>query len=167
MQQVQTVRPEVELVVVGDGPLRPEWEFLAKSSLRQFRFLGFQPQHVIKKWMNLATVFCVPSAKASSGATEGLGLVFLEAQSMGLPVVSFASGGIPEAVAHGKTGLLAAEGDFETLGKNILLLLENESLWKQMSELGEKRVQDLFDLEMQTAKLEGLYKSVLKASKAI
>ena len=46
----------------------------------------------------------MPSKTARSGDSEGFGLVFAEAQAMGLPVVSYKHGGIPEAVEHSKTG---------------------------------------------------------------
>ena len=49
-----------------------------------------------------ASIFCVPSVRAANGDSEGFGMVFAEAQSCGTPVVSFASGGIPEAVSHGE-----------------------------------------------------------------
>jgi len=94
-----------------------------------------------------------------------LGLVFLEAQATGLPVVSFATGGIPEAVAHGETGLLAPDRDSRSLAGNILQLLQNESLWQRMSHAGQTRVRKLFDLETQTGKLEGVYESVLSRYK--
>ncbi len=66
---------------------------------------------VVRDWMARAAVFCVPSVVAASGDAEGFGMVFIEAQAMGLPVVSTLSGGIPEAVKHGETGLLVTERD--------------------------------------------------------
>jgi colanic acid/amylovoran biosynthesis glycosyltransferase len=166
MQVVEQAMPTVELVVVGDGTLRGELEELAKKTLCHFRFLGWLTPEGVREWMNRARVFCVPSVRAPSGDGEGFGMVFAEAQAMGLPVASFASGGVPEAVFDGATGLLAAEGDWRGLARNILALLENDNLWRKMSEAGQKRVRDLFDLRKQTAKLELTYASLLKASSA-
>lgn len=90
-------------------------------------------------------------------------MVFAEAQAIGLPVASFSSGGVPEAVLHGETGLLAAEGDWRALARNILLLLENDELWRRMSEAGQKRMRECFDLTKQTAKLEQIYGNLLIA----
>jgi len=165
MGQLQELVPDVELVVIGDGPLRRPLQELARKLLRRCRFLGYQPQAVIRDWMRQSKVFSVPSTEAASGATEGLGLVFLEAQATGLPVTSFASGGIPEAVAHGETGLLAPERDWQQLARDILQLLQNEPLRLRMSEAGQKRVRNSFNLETQTRKLEQIYESVLSRYK--
>jgi colanic acid/amylovoran biosynthesis glycosyltransferase len=163
MHVVEQAVPAAELVVIGDGPLREELEGFSKKTLRKCRFLGWLPPEAVRDWMNRARVFCVPSVRAASGEGEGFGMVFAEAQAMGLPVASFSSGGVPEAVQHGETGLLAAEGDWRALARNILALLENENLWRKMSDAGQKRVRELFDLTKQTAKLEETYGSLLKA----
>ncbi|MDO3411670.1 glycosyltransferase [Saccharibacillus sp. CPCC 101409] len=161
MADVQKNHPEAELVVIGDGPLRAELEQKAASTLKSYRFLGTQPHSVVREWMNKAKVFSVPSIRAESGAEEGLGMVFLEAAAMGMPVVSFATGGIPEAVEHGRSGLLAEERDAEGLGSHILNLLEDEQMWRSFSEYGQARVSSQFDLYEQTRKMEDLYKMVI------
>jgi colanic acid/amylovoran biosynthesis glycosyltransferase len=162
MHEVEDRAPAAELVVIGDGPLRQELEELAKRTLRSCRFLGWQPPETVRAWMNRARVFCLPSVRAATGDGEGFGMVFAEAQAMGLPVASFSSGGVPEAVLDGETGLLAAERDWRSLAKNILALLNNDHLWRNMSEAGQKRVREFFDLEKQTAKLEQTYRTLLE-----
>ncbi|MEB3213378.1 MAG: glycosyltransferase, partial [Leptolyngbyaceae bacterium] len=157
MAQVQQTRPDVELVIVGDGPLRSELENQARSQLKRYRFLGIQSPDQVREWMNKAQVFCVPSIIAESGDAEAFGIVFAEAQSMGLPVVSFASGGIPEAIAHGRTGFLAPEKDTETLAPYLLQLLNDLTLWTRFSQEGQVWVRQNFDLKQQTQKLEELY----------
>jgi colanic acid/amylovoran biosynthesis glycosyltransferase len=161
MAEVQSVMPEVELVVIGDGHLRASLERMARKKLRSFRFLGVQPPETVRDWMNRAKVFSVPSVRAESGDSEGFGMVFTEAQAMGLPVASFTSGGIPEAVAHKESGLLAEERDWQGLAQNILLLLQNHALWTRMSIAGRRRVRTLFDLRTQTSLLEDIYAQVL------
>ncbi|MFZ0746385.1 MAG: glycosyltransferase [Terracidiphilus sp.] len=161
MQSVQEAAPQAELVVIGDGPLRPSLEKLATSTLRRVKFLGLQTQEQIRDWMNQASVLSTPSVVAGSGDAEGFGMVFIEAQSMGLPVASFASGGIPEAVTHGETGLLAPERDWRALAANILTLLTDKSAWQQMSDKAQERVRREFDLRKQCTKLEGIYDELL------
>jgi colanic acid/amylovoran biosynthesis glycosyltransferase len=160
MAQVQATKPEVELVIIGDGPLRSNLEDLAKSSLKRYRFLGVQPSEVVSSWMNKAKVFCVPSVRATSGDCEGFGIVFAEAQAVGLPVVSFAHGGIPEAVSHGETGFLAVERNSQELAKYILQLIADPILWQRFSDNGQKRVQAEFNLRKQTQALEEIYQAV-------
>ncbi len=112
MARVQETAPEVRLVVLGDDHLRNQLERQATAVLKN-SFLGAKEPVVVTHWMGRATVFCTPSVTAPSGDAEGFGMVFVEAQAMGLPVVSFASGGIPEAVANNETGFLVAEKDWE------------------------------------------------------
>ncbi len=164
MRVVQEAQPSAELVVIGDGELREDLEGMARKTLRNCRFLGWQPPETVREWMNRSRVFCVPSIRAASGDAEGFGMVFAEAQAMGLPVASFCSGGVPEAVLDRETGLLAKEGDWEALAGNITALLENDNLWRKMSEAGQRRVRLLFDLAKQTAKLEGLYMGIMNIS---
>jgi len=154
MRRVQAAMPQVELVVIGDGPLRPALERLAGETLGRYRFLGSQSPEGVRSWMNRARVFSVPSVTAKSGVSEGFGLVFAEAQAMGLPVASFATGGIPEAVVHGVTGFLAEERDWEMLAEHISSLLKEDNIWRRFSVAGQSRVRALFDLQKQTSALE-------------
>jgi colanic acid/amylovoran biosynthesis glycosyltransferase len=161
MAKVQSLLPDVELVILGDGPLRNVLERLAGEKLRRFRFVGTQPPEVVRSWMNRARVFVAPSVTADTGWTEAFGMVFAEAQAMCLPVASFASGGIPEAVKHGETGLLATERDWEGLASNIQTLLLNGAMRERMAEAGRERVCRFFNLDRQTRLLEEIYKEVL------
>lgn len=161
MARVQRSMPEAELVIIGDGPLRPDLERLAGETLRRYQFLGTQSPAGVQAWMNRAKVFSTPSITAESGDSEGLPTVLVEAQAMGTPVASFSSGGIPEAVAHGETGFIAPERDWERLADDILLLLGKESLWRRFSETGQARVRAAFDLRRQTSSLEEIYEQVL------
>lgn len=161
MAEVQAVFPEYELVIIGEGSLRQPLEKLASRKLKKFRFLGFQPQNVVREWMNKSKIFCVPSHKAFSGHEEAFGTVFLEAQAMGLPVVSCYSGGISEAVEHEKTGFLAPEKNFKMLAVYILKLIEDQSVWNRFSTNAIERVRSNFNIQQQTKKLERLYNEVI------
>jgi glycosyltransferase involved in cell wall biosynthesis len=103
----------------------------------------------------------VPSVVAASGDAEGFGMVFIEAQAMGLPVVSTLSGGIPEAVINGETGLLVTERDPQALTEAILQLMEDEDLWQRYSLAGRKHVVNHFNLAQQTRRLESVFDQLL------
>jgi colanic acid/amylovoran biosynthesis glycosyltransferase len=166
MELIQTEMPDTELVVLGDGPLRASLEKQAKAVLRRFRFLGPQSSEAVREWMGRATVLCTPSIVDASGDAEGFGIVFIEAQVSGLPVVSFSTGGVPEAVAHGETGYLASEKDWRSLSHYLVILLKNQAVWKRFSCAGKERVRRLFDVRRQTEKLEGIYEDVIQRNRS-
>ena len=162
MSRVQETVPEAELMVIGRGPLRDGLEGLAAKMLRRYRFLGALPPGEVRAWMGRSSILSVPSVTASTGDAEGFGLVFAEAQATGLPVASFDGGPIPEVVAHGETGFLAPERDWEMLATYLIRLLEDWDLRRRMGEKGIERVREKFDLSERTRVLEGIYASVLR-----
>lgn len=156
MKRVQARLPDAELVVIGDGPLRASLERQAQG-LRSVRFLGQQPSDQVRVWMNRARVVSVPSIVAESGDREGLGIVFLEAQSVGTPVVTFPTGGVPEALDDGVTGFLVPEKNVDALAEHIELLLTNDALWRSMSARAAAWVREHFDIRQQASTLESIY----------
>jgi glycosyltransferase involved in cell wall biosynthesis len=160
MADIQRVAPETKLIIIGDGPLRGALQELAAATVKHFEFLGAQKPAVVREQMNRATVFCTPSVVSETGDAEGFGMVFAEAQAMGLPVVSFDCASLPEAVADGETGFLAPERDGQTLAAKILLLLRDEDLWTRFSRAGESRIRRKFDIRKQAQALEVIYEQV-------
>ena len=150
----------VNVTFVGDGPLRPVLEQQARKDGLPCEFLGMLPPAAVRDHLRRARVFCVPSKTASDGDSEGLGMVFAEAQAMGTPVVSYRHGGIPEIVAHGTSGLLAEEGDVLGLAEALSLFLRDDALCRDHGLAGTRRMQTIFSLHQQTRKLEELYASV-------
>jgi glycosyltransferase involved in cell wall biosynthesis len=161
MQLVQQAHPQCELTVIGDGPLRLSLETLAKELNIRCQFCGVQPASVIREALQKAQIFCVPSVTASNGDSEGLGIVFAEAQAMGVPVVSTTHGGIPEVVEDRLTGLLAPERDYQALADALSLLLDDEELWQRLHRTAQQRTQQHFDLKTQTAELENIYNGIV------
>jgi glycosyltransferase involved in cell wall biosynthesis len=94
-------------------------------------------------------------------------MVFIEAQAMGLPVVSTRSGGIPEAVKDGETGLLVTERDPRALAEAILKLMQDDELWQRFSLAGRIRVLDNFNLFKQTRRLEYVFEQLLAGREAL
>ncbi len=162
MARVQKARPDVELVVIGAGPLLAPLKGLADASLRRHRFLGARPHGEVRDWMSRALVLGAPSVTAATGDSEGLPTGVVEAQAMGLPVVGTMHAGIPEAVVHGETGLLAPERDWRELADHIARLLDDDALRRRMGERGAERMRDSFDLSKRTRVLEEIYASVLR-----
>ena len=104
------------------------------------RFLDFiRPQEMPAVYL-LGDVFVAPSQ-----LQEGLGLVFLEASAVGLPIISTRQGGIPEVVVHEKTGLLLTrKEDVSELTEKILALLREPEYRRQLGERGRQSMEDHF-----------------------
>lgn len=163
MCAVQRKLPNVVLTVVGDGPLRSTLEDLAKHLGVQAEFVGAQNACAIRQYLQQADVFCVPSVTAPDGDSEGFGIVFIEAQAAGVPVVSFRHGGIPEAVQDGISALLASEGNVDDLANYILHFLTNEDRRFSAGRAGRKYVEMRYSLRKRTAELEGIYDHVVRS----
>ncbi|WP_272977057.1 glycosyltransferase [Deinococcus geothermalis] len=161
MHAVQRLVPEARLVLIGDGPQRPALEALAQQLGLRCAFVGKQPLGVVREHLRAAWVFCLPSVTASNGDTEGLPTVLLEALATGLPTVTTASAGNPEAVRDGETGLVVAERDETALARALVRLLRDESLRCRLALAGRRAVEQGFDAERQARGLEALYLRVL------
>jgi colanic acid/amylovoran biosynthesis glycosyltransferase len=116
----------------------------------------------MRSWLERARVFCAPSVTVEGGMSEAFGNVFSEAQAMGVPVVSFRHGGIPETLRDGVTGLLAPERDVEMLAAHLTRYLEDHSFWAHSREEGMHWVRQKFDVRLQTAGLEAIYDNVIE-----
>jgi colanic acid/amylovoran biosynthesis glycosyltransferase len=161
LAEVRKHHPAVSLTLIGSGPLEPMLRQRAAAENLPCEFLGMQPASIVKNYMARARVFCAPSIAASNGDSEGLGMVFAEAQAMGTPVASFRHGGIPEVVKHQRTGLLAPERDSDVLADHLLRLLRDDTTWAEYSQQGVRWVQERFDIVKQTVLLEQIYSQLL------
>ncbi|MGW6132163.1 glycosyltransferase [Cellulomonas sp. NPDC055163] len=154
---------DVELEVIGDGPLRAELErhSAALGVEQHVRFLGQLPRAEVIERVGRAGAFALPSVTASDGDTEGLPIALLEAMSLGVAVVATQHSGIPEAVVHGETGLLVPEHDPAALADALWALLGDEASALELGRAGASRVRAHFDLTAQTARLEDLYDTLV------
>jgi len=164
MHQLKKKYNELSLTIVGDGKLKESLQSQSTELELNVNFVGKQSAQQIKKWLSKSWLFVAPSVTADNGDAEGLGMVFLEAQALYTPVVSFRSGGIVEAIEDEKTGLLCDEKDVLSLADNIDVLLSNESLRKKMGQQGRERVERYFDVRKQCKILESIYDDVCAQS---
>lgn len=160
MPAVTAAVPAARAVLIGDGPLRADLERLGRQVRAPIELLGTRPYADVVRLMRQARVLCVPTNRAANGDMDGCAMVLVEAQAAGLPVVSFESGGTPEAVISGKTGWLSAERDVAGLARGITALLTDERMWGAFSAAAARHVGEHFDLRVQTARLEDCYREL-------
>jgi glycosyltransferase involved in cell wall biosynthesis len=101
--------PDKELVVIGDGP---EYEAIERLAGRNVTMLGYQPDDAVAYYMERARAFVF-------AAEEDFGIVPVEAQACGTPVIAYGRGGIQETVVPGKTGLFFPEQTVEHLKEAV------------------------------------------------
>lgn len=121
------------LIIVGSGPLEIALKEQANPLKDKVRFLGPKTHEELKTIYASADIFVAPSITAANGATEGFGLVLIEAMASGLPVIASHSGGIVDIVKNGENGLLTEEKNIKHLAYNIQLLLTDTTLYKRLS----------------------------------
>jgi glycosyltransferase involved in cell wall biosynthesis len=92
---------------------------------------------------------------------EGFGIAVVEAMAMGKAVVATTTGGLPEVVVQGETGLLVPPGDVESLAASVVSLLQDRVRREQMGRNGSARAHERFSLDASVAQVEQLYGEVL------
>ncbi len=91
------------LVIVGDGPDRAQIEAQARQSREDIRFVGWIDRPATVAWLAHASMLIF-----TSRGPESLSRVLLEASALGVPIAAMNTGGTPDIVTHGETGLLSA-----------------------------------------------------------
>src|SRR5207248_11117209 len=102
------------------------------------RFLGRVGDEDLVPLMQAADVFVHPNRELENGDVEGFGIVFLEANACGVPVIGGRSGGTPDAVQDGVTGFLVDPNDVDEIAGRVTLLLENRGLRERMGSAGRE-----------------------------
>ncbi len=137
-------RPKAQLVVVGDGPLRPQLEAQAQRQgiADQVRFLGALPYEELFSVYALADVYVqVPLYE------EGVSQTALEAQGMGKPVVISRCGAMLDSMLDGETGYLVDIDDPQGLAHRVLELLDNPARREEMGRRGREWVLENFSYQ--------------------
>jgi len=150
---------QTPLVCVGDGPMRPILETLARD-VTGITLTGWVPPDAVRAHMSDAMALVVPSMIAADGDAEGLPSVIPEAMAQACPVIGSDQGGIAEAIRQEKTGLLVPPGDPEALASAMQRLSQDASLRETLGETGFSEAAATLNARIQSAKLEMLLLSV-------
>ena len=146
--------PDLQLMVLGKGPLRKDLEnYVLKKGLgERVRFFGFR-EDIHRVLPNLYLV-------AHPAHAEGMGVALLQAAACGVPVVASKVGGIPEATLDGEHGVLMQPGDSEQLCVAIKTLIDSPSLRESFSQRARERMVKEFSIASMSQEYFNLYQSL-------
>ncbi len=122
------------VLLVGDGPARPEVERLMRPFGARVRLAGAVPRETLAGLYASADLYVWPAID------EAYGMAFLEAQAAGLPVVAGRTGGVPAVVADGVTGFLAPVGDAAAFAEAVAALLDDPDRRRRFGAAAAARV---------------------------
>ncbi len=155
---------DFRLLMVGDeDATAPAKNRVSVASLRELTaaesvgdkviFTGFRA--------DLPRIFAAADAYTMPTYEEPFANVFLEAMAMGRPVVALNSGGVPEAVEHGRSGLLSEPHDVGQFAANMARLITEPRLRHEMGRYGRARVEESFHARRMARDVERVYRRVL------
>lgn len=155
--------PDVVYLIAGDGPDRERLETLARELgvAGRLVFAGRVPDEEVVAYYNAADVLAMPSREEpEKGDVEGFGIVFLEANACGKPVVGGRSGGVMDAVSDGVTGFLVDPQDPAELASRLVELLQDPDLARRMGKAGRVRAERDFTWDLSAHRLRGAVEGV-------
>jgi phosphatidylinositol alpha-1,6-mannosyltransferase len=141
IDRVRTEIPDVLLLIAGEGPERSFLKRLVRDLELEdhVHFLGGISQDALRHYYSEADVFLM-AGRETAGDVEGFGLVYLEANACGTPVVGARVGGVPDAVWHEETGLLVPPESPSATADALLRLLRSPDFARRLGEQGRDRV---------------------------
>jgi len=148
--------PDAKFVLVGDGPLRPRYEEVARelNIKKDVYFLGIRT--------DVPTIISNLDVAVLSSTNEGFSNVIMESMAAGKPVVATKVGGSKEMVSDGITGYLVPPADSQAMAGAIINLIQNPDKAIAMGSAGREVVKEKFTVETMVKKYEELYFSLLK-----
>jgi L-malate glycosyltransferase len=146
--------PDTRFLILGEGELREQLE-------RQIRDYHLE-KHVLLAGFRTDVIGCIKGFDlfVMSSVTEGLGTSLLDAMACSRASVATRAGGIPELVEAGRTGVLVEPRDHAAMAREIVRLLKDDELRRQMGEAARTRVAERFTVERMVAETAAVYERV-------
>ena len=145
------VIPEIKFEIFGDGPLREDIEkTIRENQLSETVLLNGYINNPLEKMAQM-TCTAVPSK------IETFGLVALEAQSVGVPVIGFTNSGVAEIVINNETGKIIPYGNLERMAEAIIELCQSKEIIEQMGHRAKQHACNSFDIKKHVQQLETIY----------
>jgi glycosyltransferase involved in cell wall biosynthesis len=144
---IRDAYPRIELLLVGDGPLRQQLEERVNmaGASGNVKFTGGVAHDVLPELYSSASIAVVPSIIDAQGDREGLGLVMIEAMGCGCAVVASAMEPLTEVVEHEKSGLIFEPGNAEDLSRQLVRLLRDPEFTKNLARRGGEIARESYD----------------------
>jgi len=158
---------DLRLTIVGGGWLETDLRAMAKSLgiADKVCFTGAIPWEGVMVMLKKSHLFLLASVRADDGQEEGLGLAAIEAQALGKPAIVSDSGGLPEVVENGVTGIVVPQRDSRAIGQAIIKLLNDPISLSEMSKKAYERAYALFNIERQGEELRNVRDNLLSMPK--
>ena len=153
--------PRAHLLLVGEGPYREHLQNLVHQLKLEssVTFIGRIQYQDLPMYICVGDIFAMPSRSRLMGLeVEGLGIVYLEASSCGLPVLAGDSGGAPDAVIQNETGLVVSGTDNKEIASAAVALLTNLEASQKMGTVGRQWIVDNWRWEIWSKTFEELLK---------
>ncbi|MBO8170322.1 MAG: glycosyltransferase family 4 protein [Bacillaceae bacterium] len=149
-------RDDVHVVIIGDGPERPELERRVREQgiADHVHFLGFQQQ--IERYMYSLDCF------VNASLSEGLPLAVLEAMACRVPVVATSVGAVPEMIEHERDGILIEKNSVEAIVEGVRRVLDDPALRSSMVERAYKKVLNHFTTEVMAQQNQHVYHRLME-----
>lgn len=153
----------VHYVIAGDGELRNSLQkYVRENRLEAYvTFLGHVNEEEVVCHYRQSHLFVLPSITAEDGDREGQGLVLVEAQASGLPVVATQHNGFPDSILDGISGYLVPERNVAALAENLGFLIDHPEIWPKMGQSGRAFVEKNFDCSIINNKLSTLLEKMM------
>ncbi|MDO8585844.1 MAG: glycosyltransferase family 4 protein [Armatimonadota bacterium] len=150
--------PEACYAIVGSGAYLRELQDLAEGlgMRNHVLFLGDVEDVNLPDLYRLCDVFALINRTLPNGDCEGFGIVLLEAQACGRPVIGGLAGGVPEALVDGVTGSLVDPLSPEDAAHAIIRVLTDSALAQRMGEAGRRRAEAEFSVQTQARRFQEL-----------
>ena len=158
MEKIIKEFPEVSLEIVGEGTYRKQLEHQVKR-MKLSKFIHFNG--FIKDIEDKMADFDI---YVQASLSESFGLAIVQAMGLGIPVVATHTGGIPEVITTGKSGILVEIGNPQSLADGILELLRDHKKAEKMGKMAQEEAKIKFNLKDMVSETEKIYEEVAQKS---
>ena len=147
--------PEAYYAIIGEGPIEGVIKQMIKTLglENSVTLIGKVSDYELAVWYEVCDVFVMISRQLKNEDAEGFGIVYLEANMFGKPVIAGKSGGVAEAVLDNETGILVEPTNPHEILSAMEKLLKNPEEARQLGENGRRRVEEIFQWNKQAEPL--------------